>query len=340
LGQSYGADILAHTDEAKLDGSLRVQLRDEGLKIPQTFDLFPAIHTDDPHEDSGLQVVLGEAADKASLVDRRADFNTLYKKLKPCVQMRLEQELEAWRAFVALHETAHYVSFAIFVHNVNLNRDIFNTIQPYPSKPSQSFVANTIHAMTDWPVHDWHKFYLFAHSPNFPQNLAPMFLPVSGFSDYLTTEVTLKQVYERVADGGAGLYILSNYADPADSRRFLGDIMDFRRARYADYDHNTVSTLRAVLDYFTKHPVFGLTIVQATRLAADTIKKQPDLNDNLGSLAQVDSRPSVLVQPSQSIPATSFTYYAQKIQSDAAQALDARNRACGNSLGKDGLRLQ
>ena len=80
-------------------------------------------------------------------------------------------------------------------------------------------------------------------------------------------------VNERLADAAATLYILSNYGDGRD----LIKMVENYRNSSSEPSHYTASTISKAVEAFDAHPRHHLSIVEATDMAADIIRKSPGI---------------------------------------------------------------
>lgn len=325
----YGAERLSNTDLHKLTDSLRQQLIAAGQNIPDIFTPFPKKSHGDPVMTLGANgtqpvAVIGETEKKPYLEQIHPDFDRLFAGQQPCSLLTLLDKFTAWRVFVGLHEVAHDVAIQSQKDGANLNMYVFNNINKVPVADTATYLATL---------------------QEFPSEKAS--------ERTLVAEATVANVPERLADTAAALYILSNYRDIEDSKAFLRDIMDFRTSYYlggntASVNHpqewiiswnrgNTASSIQAAIDAYQVSPRQGMSIIEATQMAASVIVNQPEFKKSIHEMAvDITDKMSAKAVLWFGIHNEAFNEVIVKnsaarrdaIQRAMADIVDARNRAC------------
>ncbi|MDP9128154.1 MAG: hypothetical protein M3N08_07850 [Pseudomonadota bacterium] len=268
----YGAPSIDKLVLRKLEESLRDQLASAGM-TPKFFDLFPKKYKQQAAVDPRADSVTGEPEKNSAMDSMPATLTKLFQNYDQatCGSFGLQNSFNAWRAFVALHETAHYVALHTKIDGYNdLNHYVFNKV-------------NKVEGLDD---------SLYRSAPTLVPKDVPSFV----------AQQILTNLPERIADASAALYILSNCADPAKNQSFLEDITDFRRAAYLGGDalagiqsgtwvsswgrHNTASSLQTALKNFRHDGRPGMTIVETTELAARLVVAQPEFSKSLDAIAR------------------------------------------------------
>jgi hypothetical protein len=104
----YGATRLAETNLNDFKKSMLQEMQNRKIPRPRHYNLFPQKHTLDPHTIS-KESVLGMAPDNPNFIQLHERINSIFPNQPKCTSISLQSSLAAWRVFVALHETIHYI---------------------------------------------------------------------------------------------------------------------------------------------------------------------------------------------------------------------------------------
>jgi hypothetical protein len=144
---------------------------------------------------------------------------------------------------------------------------------------------------------------------------------------------TYAQIYERLADASAVLYSLSNYNDTAAIKAYYDGIVNLTDAvSFSDRVHDTSSSINAAVDAFDKSPRKGMSVVETTKWAAQTIKNQPEFNQSLYDIAgdylkQEAADNNIYFHPDN--PYISAARMLAPVSDNIREKISARNTFCG-----------
>ncbi len=144
-----------------------------------------------------------------------------------------------------------------------------------------------------------------------------------SFPDIINKSFVLPNVKERIADAAESLYLLSNYNLSNGNSNPVTILSNLRQADFRDVDHITTSSVHAAIAEFQANPRHGISIVDATRWAANIISKQPNL---INELKAAFDKASVLSDP-KATP-------AEKTKFDLTPQMNARDALCTDGKGK------
>jgi hypothetical protein len=311
----YAASSLEQTDTKLFRISMLDQMRAAGIHLPTKYVPFQTQDKGNSWTDPVHNIVLGEPAKSATLDLMREYFNQDFADQPACQTLVLSKPYLAWRVFAALHETTHHVAFNCVTGGLDLNDHVFNAINRTSGQKAEKYVKK-LEAIKNKSPSANEAFLKTALDPK--------------QSVYVVALVSCRQIPERVADASAALYILSNYGATSANHAFLRNILDLRKACFEDIVHDTASSLESALDVFSKRSIHGLSIVQTTLWATETVRRQPEYAKSIAAIA-TDIRNQFVIKQGLLTRWRHSVYVgpeANTRQTVAHSIVDARNRAC------------
>ncbi len=279
----YGAATLRDTNFKQLAKSLHAQIASAGLPQPKKMNLKPFWHRDGISDGSKI---IGNSSPKIFDKSPEGALNAYFPDQPRCQSANFD--MATFNAFAALHETAHYIAARSFGEaGTNLDSQVFDHVNktPFPQTPG-TFIENVEKAQVAvnriggvLDVADLSK--------SLDDRLTVALATGGSFGDWSTGHLP-----ERIADGSAVLYALSNYKDAAATTTFarnleaMRDVDNVEGSALNMRSHDTSSSVEAALRAFAENPRKGLTIVETTTWAADLVKNQPEFNRDFASMAE------------------------------------------------------
>jgi hypothetical protein len=326
----YAAARLEDTDPVLFRISILQQMQTAGMPVPAQFVPFQESLTRAPGMDPQLDSVFGEAPTSTTLDGIRFSLDFFFAR-PPCNILALSEPLMAWRVFAALHETAHYIAFHTREKGLDLDERIFCTIYGIEQQKIGAYLT-TLKQTANRIIPTGYTHPLGTLEKSLPPyELLQIIMNDQRLNDFLTAQILFPQLRERLADTAAALYILSNYVDTQENRKFLREVIDLRTAYYQDITHNTGSSISRALDIFTELPTNKMSIVEATSRAAYIIERQPEFTQGREKLTSNIRREELmsLPRPGFGMPPRSSELTTDDQAATVQAIMNARERACG-----------
>lgn len=300
----YGVEMSGGTDFAKLGSSLRQQLVDAGLPAPQILKLHPDEHWHDPLNPTvkwgeiDLSDIAAEAngfalghTTKHAIIGNKlshpaASLQENIKALQSLAELSMHEKGNVpgrpssdmafpmtdnqLDTFIALHECAHYVTYNMNLDgkvakgNLDTNDEVFDNINQISSQSIPSYGNSLKKGLQN------------ATSGEEKAALQDKLTVARGVASY---------VPDRIADASASLYMLSNTNNPERTEAFLKHWEAFRNTTFTDLAHDTSSSIEAAIEEFKQNPRKNMSIVETTKLAAQIVSSQSDLQLSTAEMA-------------------------------------------------------
>ncbi|HEU0117607.1 MAG TPA: hypothetical protein VFR09_03140 [Alphaproteobacteria bacterium] len=258
---------LEDVDFDELLKDVKTDLDKDGIPLPVNYTPFPKTAINSPIYDVSTDTLEGEDDNLSALLHERERLNALYDNEDSCMHMALEGSPRSWRAFTLLHEMAHRISYFKGANGFSLFEEATCAVNKIPAQDFQTYFIN-ISGDIDPPAS-------FVNDDLYTYNV-DLLSKLQGHDDILVAYGTRYPIYESMADLAAGLYILSNYPG-GETKNFLRQMIAMRNSSYDDYKHPS-DGLQAALDVYAKHPLKKLSLVDATKLAAQILPTLPRYN--------------------------------------------------------------
>ena len=231
VSRPYGAAHIADTDLEQFKNSMLEQLRQAGIPLPDKYDIFPQKRDGAPETVAveGVNSVKGESLENPVFAELLSTLQVEFKDHRACSSPAFLPASPEWRIFAAIHETVHHVDFnwngkgGEYLH-VGILKDINET-------DGQDLIS-------------YNKSIYNEITKTYPDASNDLMIELLKQDNPLADKALVSfimggQIKERIADAGAALYILSNYGDTAQNRKFLDNMVDIRTAHHADIVHDS-----------------------------------------------------------------------------------------------------
>ena len=342
----YGAARLEDTDLQSLESSLIRQLRQHGLVSRDRspiIALFPSQGKEAPGTTD--EFVIGQRPDE-NIINLNY-LNKNFAREPACSSDHLARMIpdKQDRIFAALHETAHYVGM---MTKMPSGITLADNVIRYVNFITGDKTLEQHHADLQANLPAEYKIS-FEDIRERRLERSAYLRDKKEFEKLYVFENTQAQIEERIADTSAQLYVLSNYHGHGD---FIERWNDYRVSADYDRDHQTHSSMQAASAYYNRmiadpaqrNKVQHLSIVDATKLAAEIITNQPEFNQPISQMAEdfrhrdaVSDRVDVTQIPSWAglVPKVEHQWdrvmeptETAKVDADANHIKNARNRLC------------